>query len=93
MQFFHLVVFWIHHWNTWSSQLPDTTLIDTLFHDLLLLIGYTSIMDDRGREMLRFGQGPVILKFLAGLPFGYFIDPRCAHFLLDFYRVWVSYIL
>jgi uncharacterized membrane protein len=78
-QLFHLVLFWIHYWSTWSVQCSengeDTRAIDELFHELLVLIGYVSLQDERGREMLRFGQAPVILKTLAGLPFGYFIDP------------------
>ena len=75
-QLFHLVIFWMHYWTTWSGQEENNSeLIDTLFHQVLLLVGYTCLSDARGREMLRFGQGPVILKVLAGLPFNYFIDP------------------
>ncbi|KAJ3041445.1 hypothetical protein HDV00_009426 [Rhizophlyctis rosea] len=57
-------------------------LLDTLLAELVLLLGYMCIDEPRGREMLRFGPGPVLLKLLCGLPFGYFVEPRLQTILL-----------
>ena len=73
LQLFHLVVFWIHYWKSHSSSFAN---LDNLFNEVLLLLGYTSLSDARGREMLRFGQGTAIITVLAELDFQYFLVPR-----------------
>lgn len=70
LQLFHLVVFWIYYWKSHSSS-----SVNNLFNEVLLLLGYTSLSDARGQEMLRFGQGTAILTVLADLDFHYYLDP------------------
>ncbi len=79
LQLFHLVVFWIYYWK---SHVSSSINLDNLFHEVLLLLGYTSLSDTRGQEMLRFGQGTAIITVLADLDFHYYLDPRYIYLLL-----------
>ncbi|KAJ3048594.1 hypothetical protein HK097_010396 [Rhizophlyctis rosea] len=93
-EFFHLCTFWVKYWFARSPNslsaigrvggLRDGELcsLDKLLEELILLLGYMCIDERRGREMMRFGTGPVLLKLLCGLPFGWFLDERLQSILL-----------
>ena len=62
-----------------SSSSSTTSSIDQsikLLHDIILLLGYFALENERNQHLLRFGRCPVILQHLVMLPMPYFCNPR-----------------
>jgi len=51
-------------------------LLQQLLHQLLLFIGYSTLLNDTNQETYRWGQSPTLLQRLCNLPFSFFTDFR-----------------
>ncbi|PVD19353.1 hypothetical protein C0Q70_19841 [Pomacea canaliculata] len=82
--------------NTWRGshvsgvsphrQLPDLVqqpppLCEDLLHEVILCVGYFTVLHPDNQVLLQSGQPPTVLQQLCSLPFQYFSDPRLTHVL------------
>ncbi|KAJ3086487.1 hypothetical protein HK102_013046 [Quaeritorhiza haematococci] len=69
--------------STTESSLEFAEALDVLLHELILLIGYVTVGNEKNRALLRFGRAPSILQLLVGggLPVRYFVLPRLQEIL------------
>ncbi|CAF4082845.1 unnamed protein product, partial [Adineta steineri] len=54
----------------------QTTINDTLLHQIILLIGYYSVLNQDNQCRLAFGNRPTVLQQLSCLPFRYFVESK-----------------
>ncbi|KAI8812536.1 hypothetical protein BJ742DRAFT_792752 [Cladochytrium replicatum] len=60
----------------------NSAILNTLLHEILVLVGYAVLGDESNAAILRFGQLPVILQMLSRLPLRYFVEPSFVQYLL-----------
>jgi len=70
VEWYHLLHYLISY--TASGSDNDTKMLN----ELILLIGYYTLQNDRNQEILQWGNSPTILQRLCALPFQYFSDAR-----------------
>jgi hypothetical protein len=72
-EFYHLVTFWLSFCLRQPSvSHSERILTTTLLHELILLLGYFLLENNKNKPLVRLGQYPVILQQLLMLPFPYF---------------------
>lgn len=49
---------------------------DDLLHEVILSIGYFTMLNNENQMFLQSGRGPTLIQQLCTLPFGYFSDPK-----------------
>ncbi|XP_025077165.1 LOW QUALITY PROTEIN: S phase cyclin A-associated protein in the endoplasmic reticulum-like [Pomacea canaliculata] len=62
----------------WYSSHP---LCEDLLHEVILCVGYFTVLHPDNQVLLQSGQPPTVLQQLCSLPFQYFSDPRLTHVL------------
>ncbi|XP_070178825.1 S phase cyclin A-associated protein in the endoplasmic reticulum-like [Littorina saxatilis] len=58
---------------TWYSS---HHLYEDLLHEVILSVGYFTVLHPDNQVVLQSGQPPTVLQQLCSLPFQYFSDPR-----------------
>eukprot|EP00111_Clytia_hemisphaerica_P019304 TCONS_00056982-protein len=54
---------------------------DELLHEVIINIGYFTVVNEENQAYLQLGRGPSVLQQLTTLPFGFFSDPRLKNIL------------
>ncbi|KAI1296924.1 S phase cyclin A-associated protein in the endoplasmic reticulum [Halotydeus destructor] len=63
----------------YCSQCKEDT--ESLLHEVILLLGYFTVLNPDNQVVVQAGQKPTILEQLCSMPFGYFSDSRLKEIL------------
>lgn len=61
---------------TYLLRYTSNEKCDDLLHEVILSIGYFTLLNNENQMFIQFGRAPSLIQQLCTLPFGYFSDPK-----------------
>ena len=72
----------IRHLTSFLLWYCTQTNTNDLLNEIILLIGYFTVLNAENQEKIELGTPPTVLQLLCTLPFSYFSDPKLSDILL-----------
>uniref|UniRef100_T1JIS4 S phase cyclin A-associated protein in the endoplasmic reticulum N-terminal domain-containing protein n=1 Tax=Strigamia maritima TaxID=126957 RepID=T1JIS4_STRMM len=79
LEFRHISTYLLWYYS--ASQAYSDEILTSLLHELLLTVGYFTVLNADHQTIIHSGHTPTLLQQLVTLPFPYFSDPRLTRVL------------